>query len=40
MEEIFHAVAQIAREHSASDIVFPVHLNPVVQAAAQSILSA
>jgi UDP-N-acetylglucosamine 2-epimerase (non-hydrolysing) len=39
MEEIFHAVAEIAREHSAAEIVFPVHLNPVVQQAAQAILS-
>ena len=39
MEEIFHAVAEIAREHTAAEIVFPVHLNPVVQTAAQSILS-
>ena len=39
MEEIFHAVAEIAREHASAKIVFPVHLNPVVQTAAQSILS-
>ncbi len=39
MEEIFHAVAEIAREHQSAHIVFPVHLNPVVQSAAQSILS-
>jgi UDP-N-acetylglucosamine 2-epimerase (non-hydrolysing) len=39
MEEIFHAVAEIAREHPGAEIVFPVHLNPVVQQAAQSILS-
>ena len=39
MEEIFHAVAEIAREHHGLQIIFPVHLNPVVQAAAQSILS-
>ena len=39
MEEIFRAVADIAREHADAQIVFPVHLNPVVQQAAQSILS-
>ncbi|GAC1601246.1 MAG: type 8 capsular polysaccharide synthesis protein Cap8P [Ramlibacter sp.] len=39
MEEIFHAVAEIAREHADAEILFPVHLNPVVQTAAQSILS-
>ncbi|MCY7319326.1 MAG: UDP-N-acetylglucosamine 2-epimerase (non-hydrolyzing) [Ramlibacter sp.] len=39
MEEIFRAVAEIAREHQSAQIVFPVHLNPVVQSAAQSILS-
>ncbi len=39
MEDIFHAVADIASEHSSAEIVFPVHLNPVVQIAAQSILS-
>ena len=39
MEEIFHAVAEIAREHTTAQIVFPVHLNPVVQKAAQTILS-
>ncbi|MDQ6880637.1 MAG: UDP-N-acetylglucosamine 2-epimerase (non-hydrolyzing) [Pseudomonadota bacterium] len=39
MEEIFHAIADIANEHSSAEIVFPVHLNPVVQVAAQSILS-
>lgn len=39
MEEIFHAVADIAREHPSAEIVFPVHLNPVVQTAAQAILS-
>jgi UDP-N-acetylglucosamine 2-epimerase (non-hydrolysing) len=39
MEEIFHAIAEIAREHQETEIVFPVHLNPVVQTAAQAILS-
>lgn len=39
MEEIFHAVAEIAAEHPTAQILFPVHLNPVVQAAAQAILS-
>ena len=39
MEEIFRAIADIAKEHPGVEIVFPVHLNPVVQVAAQSILS-
>lgn len=39
MEEIFHAIAEIAKEHRGDEIVFPVHLNPVVQVAAQTILS-
>ena len=39
MEEMFRAIADIAREHSTMDILFPVHLNPVVQEAARAILS-
>jgi UDP-N-acetylglucosamine 2-epimerase (non-hydrolysing) len=39
MEEIFHAIAEIAREHSAARILFPVHLNPLVQQAAHAILA-
>jgi UDP-N-acetylglucosamine 2-epimerase (non-hydrolysing) len=39
MEEIFRAIADIANEHGTMQILFPVHLNPLVQAAAQSILS-
>jgi UDP-N-acetylglucosamine 2-epimerase (non-hydrolysing) len=38
MEEIFHAIADIAREHESAEIVFPVHLNPVVQVAAKAVL--
>ena len=39
MDEIFHAIADIAREYPDAEIVFPVHLNPIVQVAAQKILS-
>jgi UDP-N-acetylglucosamine 2-epimerase (non-hydrolysing) len=38
MDQIFGAIADIAREHSGLEIVFPVHLNPVVQGAAHAIL--
>lgn len=38
MEDIFHAIADIARAHPQSRVLFPVHLNPVVQAPAHSIL--
>lgn len=38
MQEIFEAVADIARRHPDTQIRFPVHLNPVVQRAARTIL--
>jgi UDP-N-acetylglucosamine 2-epimerase (non-hydrolysing) len=38
MEDIFHAVADIARAHPRTRILFPVHLNPVVQGPAHAIL--
>jgi UDP-N-acetylglucosamine 2-epimerase (non-hydrolysing) len=38
MENIFHAIADIARAHPASRVVFPVHLNPLVQQPAHAIL--
>lgn len=38
MQDIFEAVAQIAREHPQLVVRFPVHLNPVVQRAARAIL--
>ena len=38
MENIFHAVADIARSHPQANVVFPVHLNPLVQRPAHSIL--
>jgi UDP-N-acetylglucosamine 2-epimerase (non-hydrolysing) len=39
MDEIFKAVADIAREHPGTHIHFPVHLNPVVQRAARELLA-
>lgn len=38
MQDIFEAVGDIAREHPQVRIHFPVHLNPIVQRAARSIL--
>ncbi|WP_354004907.1 non-hydrolyzing UDP-N-acetylglucosamine 2-epimerase [Ramlibacter albus] len=38
MQEIFEAVAEVAREHPDRQVRFPVHLNPVVQRAARDIL--
>jgi UDP-N-acetylglucosamine 2-epimerase (non-hydrolysing) len=38
MEGIFHAVADIAHEHPSVDVLFPVHLNPIVQGPARAIL--
>ena len=38
MEQTFHAVADIARAHPQRRVLFPVHLNPVVQRPAHSIL--
>ncbi|MCG2592769.1 UDP-N-acetylglucosamine 2-epimerase (non-hydrolyzing) [Ramlibacter sp. XY19] len=39
MEQTFHAVADIARANPQRRILFPVHLNPVVQRPAHSILA-
>jgi UDP-N-acetylglucosamine 2-epimerase (non-hydrolysing) len=39
MEQIFGAIAEVAQEHPSLEILFPVHLNPVVQEAARRILS-
>jgi UDP-N-acetylglucosamine 2-epimerase (non-hydrolysing) len=39
MEQTFHAVADIARAHPEKRILFPVHLNPVVQRPAHEILN-
>lgn len=38
MQEIFEAVAQVARQHPETIFRFPVHLNPVVQRAAHALL--
>jgi UDP-N-acetylglucosamine 2-epimerase (non-hydrolysing) len=38
MEQTFHAVADIARAHPGRRVLFPVHLNPVVQRPAHAIL--
>ena len=38
MEQTFHAVADIARAHPDRKVLFPVHLNPVVQRPAHAIL--
>lgn len=38
MEQTFHAVADIARAHPDKRVLFPVHLNPVVQRPAYQIL--
>lgn len=40
IEEIFRAVADIARAHRQTRVLFPVHLNPVVQKPARAILGA
>jgi UDP-N-acetylglucosamine 2-epimerase (non-hydrolysing) len=39
MEQTFHAVADIARAYPNKRVLFPVHLNPVVQRPAHSILA-
>lgn len=39
MEDILRAIADVAREESALQFLFPVHLNPVAQGAARAILS-
>jgi UDP-N-acetylglucosamine 2-epimerase (non-hydrolysing) len=38
VEEICHAIADIAREQPALEVLFPVHLNPVIQAPVHQIL--
>jgi UDP-N-acetylglucosamine 2-epimerase (non-hydrolysing) len=38
MEQTFHAVADLARLHADRRVLFPVHLNPVVQKPAHEIL--
>jgi UDP-N-acetylglucosamine 2-epimerase (non-hydrolysing) len=38
MEQTFHAVADIARSHPERRVLFPVHLNPIVQRPAHAIL--
>jgi UDP-N-acetylglucosamine 2-epimerase (non-hydrolysing) len=38
VEEIFRAIGQVAMKHPHLDVLFPVHLNPVVQAPAHAIL--
>ena len=38
MESVFRAMLKVLEEQSDVEIIFPVHLNPVVQKAAQSIL--
>jgi len=38
MEQTFHAVADLARAHPQRRVLFPVHLNPVVQKPAHAIL--
>jgi UDP-N-acetylglucosamine 2-epimerase (non-hydrolysing) len=38
MEQTFHAVADLARAHPGRRVLFPVHLNPVVQRPAHEIL--
>jgi len=38
MEQTFHAVADIARTHPQRRVLFPVHLNPIVQRPAHAIL--
>jgi UDP-N-acetylglucosamine 2-epimerase (non-hydrolysing) len=38
MEQTFHAVADLARLHADKRVLFPVHLNPIVQKPAHAIL--
>jgi UDP-N-acetylglucosamine 2-epimerase (non-hydrolysing) len=38
MQEVFEAIADVAHEHAGQQILFPVHLNPVVQKPAREIL--
>lgn len=39
VEEICHAIADIARQQPALEVVFPVHLNPVIQGPVNNILA-
>ncbi|RZJ26017.1 MAG: UDP-N-acetylglucosamine 2-epimerase (non-hydrolyzing), partial [Haliea sp.] len=39
VEEICHAIADIARQQPALEVVFPVHLNPVIQGPVNDILA-
>lgn len=39
LEEMLTAVAQVAREHPAVQVLFPVHLNPTVRVPAERILA-
>ncbi len=38
MERVFHAIRQVVDKHEDVEVVYPVHLNPVVQEAADRIL--
>lgn len=38
MNRVFHAIRQVVDSHEDIEVVYPVHLNPVVQEAAASIL--
>jgi UDP-N-acetylglucosamine 2-epimerase (non-hydrolysing) len=40
VEEICRAIAEVASGHPELDVIFPVHLNPVIQAPVHSILGA
>jgi UDP-N-acetylglucosamine 2-epimerase (non-hydrolysing) len=39
LEEICHGIAEIAAAHPDLDVLFPVHLNPIVQTPVRTILS-
>ena len=38
IEETFRAIGQVALQHPDLQVLFPVHLNPVVQAPARALL--
>ncbi|MDT2011499.1 non-hydrolyzing UDP-N-acetylglucosamine 2-epimerase [Carnobacterium divergens] len=38
MERVFHAIRKVVDSHADVEVVYPVHLNPVVQEAASTIL--
>lgn len=38
MERVFHAIRQVVDKHEDVEVVYPVHLNPIVQEAADRIL--